>query len=124
MDERQRHRLYQEVRDCNGLLKCEALILTHDQLRAGALAFIMICGQCFAVMGLEVFTDAPKYHRGKGLGFAACALSAMLIPVFMLFINHLNKEKDKNQLSLEAAEKRRLGVEEIGDDHPDFRYWL
>lgn len=84
----------------------------------------MICGQCFAVMGLEIFTDAPKYERGKGLGFAASALSAMLVPVFILFISHLNKKKDRDQHSPEAVAKRRLGIEEIGDDHPDFRFWL
>ncbi|KAK5453521.1 hypothetical protein LTS15_006706 [Exophiala xenobiotica] len=92
--------------------------------RAGALAFIMIFGQCFALMGLEIFTDAPKYHRGKGLGFASAALSALLVPFFIVYIRRLNQKKEKEKHTSVAAEKRRLGIEEVCDDHPDFRYWL
>lgn len=84
----------------------------------------MIFGQCFALMGLEIFTDAPHYNRGKGLGFASATLSALLVPLFVIYIHRLNRKKEMEQDSPEAAMKRSLGIEEICDDHPDFRYWL
>jgi hypothetical protein len=83
----------------------------------------MVFGQSFALLGAEIFNDAPKYYRGKGLSLGAMVVGAIVTVVFLLYLRHLNDRKRRNQDSEEAAEQRVLGVEDVCDDHPDFIYW-
>ncbi|KAJ8103705.1 putative pantothenate transporter [Lipomyces tetrasporus] len=91
--------------------------------RAGSLAFIMIFGQSFALLGAEIFNDAPKYYRGKGLSLGSLVVGALATILLMFYLRYANDRKRRNQDSEEASKKRALGMEEICDDHPDFMFW-
>lgn len=80
-------------------------------------------GQCFALLGAEIFNDAPKYYRGKGLSLGAMAVGAIATVLFLFYLRHVNDRKWRNRDSEAAAEQRVLGVEDVCDDHPDFVYW-
>lgn len=84
----------------------------------------MVLGQSFSVLEIEIFGDGPNYYPGKGLAFAGTAVAALVTPLFQLYLKRKNAQKLENQHTQEAAAKRALGIEEIGDDHPDFLYWL
>lgn len=84
----------------------------------------MVFGQSFGVMEVEIFTDRPSYYRGKGFALGATAAAALVTPLFQLYLKRKNAEKLANRDTDEAAARRRLGIEEIGDEHPDFMYWL
>ncbi|KAF3402848.1 High-affinity nicotinic acid transporter [Talaromyces pinophilus] len=92
--------------------------------RAGGLALLMIFGQSFALMTAEIFNDPPYYYKGKGLSFAATALTALLTPIFMLYLKRENDKKDRLESSMESQQKRLQSLEELCDAHPDFRYWI
>ncbi|KAH8705429.1 putative pantothenate transporter [Talaromyces proteolyticus] len=92
--------------------------------RAGALALLMVFGQSFALMTAEIFNDPPHYYQGKGLSFAGMALTALLTPIFMLYLKRENDKKDQLASSMEAQQQRLKSLEELCDAHPDFRYWI
>ena len=92
--------------------------------RAGGLALINTFGQCFVIMGTEVYSDAPYYHRGNGFAFAFSVAGAIIAGVFILYLRWKNLQKKQNQGTAEAATMRASGIEEIMDDHPDFFYYL
>ncbi|KAJ5595467.1 uncharacterized protein N7459_001675 [Penicillium hispanicum] len=92
--------------------------------RAGALAFLMVFGQSFSILEVEIFGNRPNYYPGKGLALTGTVAAAVVTPLFQLYLKQKNRQKLANQDSEEAAAKRGLGIEDIGDDHPDFIYWL
>ena len=83
----------------------------------------MVFGQAFAVLAVEVFGDPPDYYPGKGLALAGTAAAALVTPLLQLYLKRKNAHKSAYQHTEEAAAKRGLGIE-LGDDHPDFMYWL
>ncbi|OKL55581.1 hypothetical protein UA08_09178 [Talaromyces atroroseus] len=91
--------------------------------RAGSLAFIMVFGQSFALLGAEIFDDAPHYYRGKGLSLGAMVVAPVVTLLFMFYLRRANDRKRRDQDSEEAAAKRALSLEEICDAHPDFMFW-
>lgn len=84
----------------------------------------MVFGQSFALVSAEIFNDPPDYYIGKGLSFAATALTALLTPIFMLYLKRENEKKDRLSSSIESQQKRLQSLEELCDAHPDFRYWI
>lgn len=84
----------------------------------------MVFGQSFSILEVEIFGNRPNYYPGKGLALAGTAFAALVTPLFQLYLKQKNRQKFANQDSEEAAAKRGLGIEAIGDDHPDFIYWL
>lgn len=83
----------------------------------------MVFGQCFALLGAEIFNDTPKYYRGKGLSLGAAVVGAIGTMIFLLYLRYLNDCKLRNQDSDEAIQQRSQGVEDLCDAHPDFFYW-
>lgn len=83
----------------------------------------MIFGQSFALLGAELFDDPPKYYKGKGLALGAMVLAAIVTVPYLFYLRRANGRKERDSHTEEAAEKRALGMEEICDDHPDFRFW-
>jgi hypothetical protein len=84
----------------------------------------MVFGQAFAILEVEIFGDPPNYYPGKGFALAGTTAAALVTPLSQLYLKRKNAQKLSNQDTEEAAAKRGLGIEEIGDDHPDFMYWL
>jgi hypothetical protein len=83
----------------------------------------MVFGQSFALLGAEIFDDAPHYYRGKGLSLGGLVVGAVVTVLFIFYLRRANDRKRREQDSEEAAVKRTMTLEEICDDHPDFMFW-
>ena len=81
-------------------------------------------GQCLAIAGTEAFDTPPHYYKGETLALAMTALGFCVSGAHIFYLHKQNKVKTRNQGSEEAARVRLLNVEEIGEHHPDFFYFL
>lgn len=65
--------------------------------------------------------EAPTYKTGFGVGLAMVWLTAITSTVFLFWVLRENKIRDQGgrdyRLQLPEDERNNLG-----DDHPDFRY--
>ena len=85
---------------------------------------ILVLGQLFAIASAQNYSDAPKYNRGNGLSLAFMVVGLVLTVILIRFLACKNEAKLLAKDTEEAAAARRLGIEEIQDDHPDFMYYL
>ncbi|KAL1962679.1 hypothetical protein VTN77DRAFT_9313 [Rasamsonia byssochlamydoides] len=92
--------------------------------RAGCLAALNMFGQCFSIIGVEVYSDPPHYYRGNGFALGAMVVGIITTLLFQLYLHRRNLQKARNQHTEAAQRMRVLGVAEVGDDHPDFFYYL
>lgn len=97
-------------------------VLTRS--RAASLAAMNMVGQAFSVAGSLVFNAPPTYRKGKIFALSFSALGVLVAACLMVYLSWQNRKKRANQYSPEAEEKRRLSLEEIFEEHPDFFYWL
>lgn len=81
-------------------------------------------GQCFAILGAEIYSDPPHYYRGNGFALGAMVLGIITTLLFRFYLRRRNLRKARDQHTEAAQRMRVLGVEEVGDDHPDFFYYL
>ena len=88
-------------------------------------AFQIGGGNCAALVSSNVFISkqAPKYPVGFGVGFALNMMAGICCTALFLGLRAENKRRDQGQrgyrFDLPAHEQ-----ENLGDDHPDFRYTL
>ncbi|KAL8819914.1 MAG: hypothetical protein Q9191_007628 [Dirinaria sp. TL-2023a] len=88
-------------------------------------AFQIGGGNCAALVSSNVFISkqAPKYPAGFGVGFALNMMAGICCTALFLGLRAENKRRDRGQrdyrFDLPAQEQ-----ENLGDDHPDFRYTL
>lgn len=85
---------------------------------------INIFGQCLAIAGSEAFDGPPHYYGGEGFALGMMALGFCTTGTYYIYLRRQNAIKIRNQGSEEAARVRQLNVEEIGEHHPDFFYFL
>jgi hypothetical protein len=81
-------------------------------------------GQAFAIVGTQVYSDPPYYHRGNGFALGAAVLGICASLGLCLLLHKLNTQKRQNPDLATAARQRTLGLEDICDGHPDFFYQL
>lgn len=81
-------------------------------------------GQVFSIASAENYSDPPKYYRGNGVTLGMMVIGLVLTGIFMWYLARRNRMKRQAQGTEAAAAARRLGIEEIQDDHPDFMYYL
>ena len=88
-------------------------------------AFQIGGGNCAALVSSNVFisTEAPKYPTGFGVGFALNMLAGICCTVLFLGLRAENRRRDRGErderLALPPHE-----LDNLGDDHPSFRYTL
>jgi len=92
--------------------------------RATVTALLFMCGQLFSIASSYAYSDPPTYYIGNGFALGAMFVGFCLSGTQILLLVRRNKKKIAAQGSPEAAINRRLGVEEIQDQHPDFMYYL
>jgi hypothetical protein len=81
-------------------------------------------GQCFSIAGSRVFDTPPTYTKGKVFALSFSIFGIVVAACLMGYLYLENAKKCRNQYSEEANQNRRLGLEEIFEQHPDFFYWL
>lgn len=92
--------------------------------RAASLAAINMVGQSFSIAGSMVFDSPPTYRKGKIFALSFALLGVVVGALLMGYLRMENHKKRQNQHTPEAADRRRMDLEEICEDHPDFFYWL
>lgn len=81
-------------------------------------------GQCFSIASSHAYNGPPYYYAGNGFALGMMVLGFILSFIQIRLLMRRNEAKLAEQGSAEAAELRKLGVEEIQDRHPDFIYYL
>ncbi|KAJ9643658.1 hypothetical protein H2204_001803 [Knufia peltigerae] len=92
--------------------------------RAASLAAINMVGQSFSIAGSMVFDSPPTYRKGKIFALSFALLGMLVAALLMGYLHVQNHKKRQNQHTPDARERRRMDLEEICEDHPDFFYWL
>ncbi|KAF2171485.1 hypothetical protein M409DRAFT_18602 [Zasmidium cellare ATCC 36951] len=92
--------------------------------RAGTYAVVAMIGQCFALMATELYSDPPRYYRGNGIALRSAVVGFCTSAVLVVKLKHANEQKTR-VASLELARRQRLlSIEELGNEHPDFYYFI
>lgn len=87
-----------------------------------------VVGQCFAILASHIYTDPPRYIKGHAICLSFQALGFLSALAMWIYMRYLNDKKQR-----EAAEHQETGtvhplshqsLEEVYDQHPDFRYIL
>lgn len=81
-------------------------------------------GQSFSIAGSMVFDSPPTYRKGKIFALSFALLGMLVATLLMGYLHVQNHKKRQNQHTPDARERRRMDLEEICEDHPDFFYWL
>jgi MFS family permease len=78
-------------------------------------------GNVGGIIGSNIFlqTEAPHYHTGYGTGLALLLLGFVLCTVFWYGLRWENKKRDRGERDYRLA---LAEVNNLGDDHPAFRY--
>jgi len=66
--------------------------------------------------------DAPKYRNGNALNIAAVVASQILAVLLMLRARRENRLRDAGGRAHVVDGKTQEEIDELGVDHPDFRY--
>ena len=87
-------------------------------------AISFMFGQCFSIASSHAYNNPPYYYAGNGFALAMMVTGFVLSGIQIQLLMKRNQAKVAAQGSAEVAAKRKLGVEEIQDAHPDFIYYL
>lgn len=81
-------------------------------------------GQCFSIASAEIYSDAPHYYRGNGFVLGAMVIGAVTAFLLRWYLGRENRKRERDRASDEAMRSRMMDIEEIGEAHPDFVYYL
>lgn len=91
-------------------------------------AMAEVVGQCFGIMGTNVYADPPKYIKGHSIVLAFMVLALCNAAGLIFWMRYSNKKKDR--VEREFAERGDVhphvsrSLEEEYDYHVSFRYIL
>ena len=87
--------------------------------RAAGLAVMGIMVRVTAIAINYAFTDPPLYHYGFKVCLILSLATSILIIAALFYFKWMNQKK-RNMSEEEAAVLRELGMDEVGNRHPDF----
>lgn len=90
--------------------------------RAVALGVLGSLGQCFSIIGSHVYSDPPHYYRGNAFALGAIVVGGIAIIALFFDLKSENAKKLRDADTEFARSQRSLGIEDIGNKHPDFFY--
>lgn len=92
--------------------------------RTVALGLAIPIGNCGAFVSSNVFLtkETPKFHTGFSVGMAMCMMSLVALTVMYVGLKRENKRRDRKQLESPLLDDELL--QDLGDQHPSFRYAL
>lgn len=91
--------------------------------RATSLGVMGSIGQCLSIAAAHVYSDPPYYYRGNGFSLGAIVVAAIFIIILYFDLRNENAKKRRDTDSDFARSRRSLGLEDIGNKHPDFYYF-
>jgi len=88
------------------------------------LGLIGSIGQCFSIIGTQVYSDPPHYYRGNGFALGIAVLGGFAVIALWIDLTKENAKKRKDTATETARSMRSLGLEDLGNRHPDFYYLI
>lgn len=83
---------------------------------------MVMIAQVFSIVGTEVYSDPPHYYRGNGFALGASVVGG-IATLLLYFDFRRQNEKKRAEIDTETARRLRpMGLEEIGNRHPDFTF--
>lgn len=91
-------------------------------------AMAEIFGQCFSIMGSNIYTDAPRYIKGHSIVLAFLLMGMISTACLYFWMRHLNRKRDREESEYAARNELHphasRSLEEDFDFHVSFRYIL
>ena len=85
---------------------------------------VSMVAQCFSIAATQIYSDPPTYYRGNGFALGSAMVGFCTCVVLVLRLQHLNRQKKGAAESDANNRLRSLSVEQLGNDHPDFYYFI
>lgn len=79
--------------------------------------------QCLSIAGTQVYSDPPHYYRGNGFALGSSVIGGIAVILLFFDLKNENAKKRRDSDSEYAQSQRPLGIEDIGNKHPDFYYF-
>lgn len=119
----------------SGLYPSVVLIATWLGINTGGFtkrgttwAMAEIFGQCFSIMGSNVYTDGPRYIKGHSVVLGFLLMGMISTTALIFWMRHLNKKRDSEESEYvkrnEPHPHASRSLEEEFDFHVSFRYVL
>lgn len=91
--------------------------------RSMAAALQIGIGNCGGIVASNVFikVEAPTYPTGFGTSMSLLLFCGIMASVMFIGLKLENKKRDKGGRDYRFEEDQRE-IENMGDDHPDFRF--
>ena len=92
--------------------------------RAVAIAAIINFGTAGAFVSSNVFMfkESPRFHTGFSTGLGLACMGALAATITWFGCKWENKRRDQKRIEL--PDNLGAGFEDLGDEHPDFRFAL
>lgn len=99
------------------------VVLIGFTRRATALALVNSIAQAIGIAGNQAFSnESHDFRIGKAACVGILCLGTVATAVNVLYLKWRNHRKDQQSDSDAANELRLQSWDDLGDDHPDFRY--
>ncbi|KAI8881542.1 MFS general substrate transporter [Backusella circina FSU 941] len=94
--------------------------------RAMGVGMTNMIAQCFSMVGTQVYKtqDAPRYIRGNVTCVVFLGISAMAALLLRFLLNRENKRRDREYGTPESSDMSKYDIQDVYDNHPQFRYAL
>ncbi|ORY76908.1 putative MFS transporter [Leucosporidium creatinivorum] len=98
--------------------------VASDTSRAAAIATVAMGGNTGGLIATWSFisTDAPRYIKGNSLNLATGATTFLVLGGFLLYLRRENQARDAGKKDHLIEGLSQEEQEQLGTDHPSFRY--
>ncbi|KAF2097855.1 MFS general substrate transporter [Rhizodiscina lignyota] len=104
-----------------------AINLGKGYKRTVGLGVLIAVGNCGALVSANVFltSETPKFHTGFSVGMGMNMLCAIGLTWLYIGLRMENRRRDKTERVWNGTTEEDLArLQDLGDQHPDFRYSL
>ncbi|TFK29613.1 MFS general substrate transporter [Coprinopsis marcescibilis] len=97
-----------------------------DTIRAVASAAIPGIGAIGSVISVWTYlpADAPNYLKGNSINLATSVTACVLTGGLAFYLNRENKKRERGERDYRLDNKKLEELEELGCNHPEFKYQL
>ena len=115
---------------CTGVFTVQPIVviwlltnLAGNYKRAIGISFQVGWGNLGSIVASNIFLtrEAPRFFTGYGVALGFIGVEAILAVAFMVGLKRENKKRDRGERN-DRFNLPKEEVENLGDDHPDFRF--
>ncbi|KAL1610817.1 hypothetical protein SLS60_002488 [Paraconiothyrium brasiliense] len=76
----------------------------------------------FSIIGNKIYVDPPYYREGLTVSACMAGVAGVAAAVTLWWIGRLNAKKESGKFAVEYGALAEHSIDELGNQHPDFRY--